>query len=204
MADRQVRDEVMTILVEGYETTADLLAWIWCLLSQHPEIETKLLTELAATLDGRTPTVADLPRLKYTSMIVSEGLRLYPPAPALGREAIVDFEVGGYRVSKGTDILVSQWVMHRDPRYFVDPEAFNPDRWADGLASRIPRYAYFPFGGGPRLCIGHAFATMEATLVLASVAQRFHLELASSYPVVAETLPTLRPKSGLRMVVHRR
>ncbi len=204
MVDRQVRDEVVTFLVGGYETAADLLAWAWYLLSRHPEVEAKLLAEIEAALGGRPPTAADLPRLTYTGMVVSEVLRLYPPAPALGREALVDFDLAGYRVAKGTDILVSQWVMHRDPRYFADPAAFNPDRWADGLADRLPRYAYFPFGGGPRLCIGHAFATMEATLVLAAVAQRFRLELLPGHPVVAETLPTLRPKYGLRMVVRRR
>jgi cytochrome P450 len=204
MTDRQVRDEVMTIFVGGYETAADLLSWIWYLLSKHPDVDSKLIAELDAVLGGRLPTTSDLPRLTYTGTVVTEALRLYPPAPALGREALTDFEIGGYRVAKGTDILVSQWVMHRDSRYFADPDAFHPDRWADGLANRIPRYAYFPFGGGPRLCIGNSFATMEATLILASVAQQFHLELLPGHPVIPEMIPTLRPKYGLRMVVHRR
>jgi cytochrome P450 len=204
MTDQQVRNEVLTIFVGGNETVVDLLAWTWYLLSQNPQVEAKLLAELDAALGGRSPAALDLPRLPYTSMVVSEALRLYPPAPALGREAIAEFDLGGYRVTPGIQILVSQWVMHRDARYFVDPEVFDPNRWADGLASRLPRYAYFPFGGGPRLCIGKSFATMEAILVLASVAQRFRLELLPGHPVVAEEIPTLRPKYGLRVVVHAR
>lgn len=137
-------------------------------------------------------------------MVISETLRLYPPAPALGREVVEGFELGGQRVAKGTDILMSQWVMHRDPRYFADPEAFRPDRWADGFAERLPRFAYFPFGGGPRLCIGHAFATMEATLILVTVAQQWRLESVPGHPVVAEMIPTLRPKDGVRMVCRGR
>lgn len=201
---RQVKDEVMAIFVGGHETVANLLAWAWYLLSQHPEVETRLLAELDTVLGGRLPTVSDLPRLPYTSTIVSEVLRLYPPASVLTREAIADVRIGAYTVARGTEIVVSPWVMHRDPRYFADPEVFKPDRWADGLASRLPRYAYFPFGGGPRLCIGKSFATMEAILVLAVVAQRFRLELLRGQRVVAEELPTLHPKFGLRMVVQPR
>jgi cytochrome P450 len=204
MTDRQLRDEVVTILVGGYETAADLLSWAWYLLAQYPTVETKLHAELDGVLAGRSPTVLDLPQLPYTGMVISEVLRLYPPAPALGREATTDFEIAGYPVARGTDILMSQWVMHRDSRYFPDPETFNPDRWGDGLARRLPRYAYFPFGGGPRLCIGSTFATMEATLALATLAQQFRLELATDRPVVAEMLPTVRPKHGLWMVCHRR
>jgi cytochrome P450 len=204
LTDRQIRNEVLTIFVGGSDTVVDLLAWIWYLLSQNPGVESKLLAELDATLGGRSPTDADLPRLPYATMIVSEALRLYPPAPALGREAIADFDIGDYHVRKGTHLLVSQWVMHRDPRYFADSDAFNPDRWADGLASRLPRYAYFPFGGGPRLCIGKSFATTEAILVLAAIAQRYRLELLPGHRVVAEAIPSLRPKFGLPMVVHRR
>lgn len=204
MTDQQVRDEVMTILVGGYETAADLLSWAWYLISHHTSVEEKLYAELADVLGARSPTTGDLPRLSYVSMIVSEALRLYPPAPALGREATTNFALGEYLVAKGTDILVSQWVIQRDPRYFADPDAFNPARWADGLASRIPRFAYFPFGGGPRICIGNSFAIMEATLVLAAIAQRFRLEMVPGHPVVPEMIPTLRPKYGMKMVVHRR
>lgn len=204
MTNRQVRDEITTIFVGGNDTVADTLSWAWYLLSQHPAVEAKLLAEIEATLGGRAPAASDLPRLPYTSMVVSEVLRLYPPASVLIREAIADFDIGTYRVAKGTQIVVSPWVMHRDVRYFADPEVFNPDRWADGLARRIPRYTYFPFGGGPRLCIGRSFATMEVVLVLASVAQHFQLELLPGHPVVAEEIPTLHPKYGLRMIVHRR
>ena len=204
LTDRQVRDEVATMLVGGYETAADLLAWAWYLLSQHSAVEARLVAELEAVLGGRAPTVADVPNLPYTGHVVAETLRLYPPAPALGREAVADFDLGGYRVARGTDLFVSQWVIQRDSRYFPNPERFEPDRWADDLAERLPRYAYFPFGAGPRRCIGAAFATLEATLILATVAPRFRLALAPGHPVVAEQIPTLRPRYGLRMVVHRR
>lgn len=204
LSDRQVRDEVMTFLVGGYETAADLLAWCWHLLAGHPEVEARLLAEIREVLGGRTPEVGDVSRLRYAGMVISETLRLYPPAPALGREVVEEFVLGGRRVAKGTDILMSQWVMHRDPRYFAEPEAFRPDRWADGLAERLPRFAYFPFGGGPRLCIGHAFATMEATLVLVTIAQRWRLERVPGHRVVAEMIPTLRPKEGVRMVCRGR
>lgn len=204
MTNRQVRDEITTIFVGGNDTVADTLSWAWYLLSQHPAVEAKVVAELDATLGGRAPAPSDLPRLPYTSMVVSEVLRLYPPASVLIREATADFDIGTYRVAKGTQIVVSPWVMHRDVRYFAHPDAFNPDRWADGLARRIPRYTYFPFGGGPRLCIGRSFATMEVVLVLASVAQHFQLELLPGHPVIAEEIPTLHPKYGLQMVVHRR
>jgi cytochrome P450 len=204
MTDQDVRNQVLTIFVGGSETVANLLSWVWYLLSQHPEVEARLLAELEVVLGGRSPTVSDLPRLPYAGRVVSEALRLYPPAPALGREALADFDIGEHRVAPGTEILVSPWVMHRDPRFFADPERFDPDRWADDLANRLPRFAYFPFGGGPRLCIGKSFATMEAILVLAEVAQRFRLELLPGHRVVAEEVPALRPKFGLRMVVRRR
>jgi cytochrome P450 len=204
MTDQRVRDEVLTMFVAGTETVADLLAWVWYLLSQHPEVEARLVAELDAALGRRSPAVSDLSRLPYAGMIVSEALRLYPPASVLAREAIADFDLGAHRVARGTEIVVSPWVMHRDPRYFVDPDVFNPDRWADGLASRLPPYAYFPFGGGSRLCIGKSFALMEAILVLASVVPRYRLELLAGHPVVAEPIPTLHPKFGLPMVLHAR
>lgn len=204
LAERQVRDEVMTILVGGYETAADLLAWTWYLLAQHPTSEARFLAEIDEVLGGRPPQAADLARLPYTGMIVSEVLRLYPPAPALGREVTSPFDLGGYRVARGTDVLISQWVAHRDPRYFAEPERFWPERWEDDLARRLPRYAYFPFGGGPRLCIGYAFATMEATLLLATIGQRFRLELPPGPPVAMAMIPTLRPQGGLRMICRAR
>jgi cytochrome P450 len=204
LTGRQVCDEVLTVFVGGNETVADLLAWTWYSISQHPAVEARLLAELDATLAGRLPTVADLPRLPHAATIVAEALRLYPPAPVLGRNAMANFELGGYRVTRGTEVLVSPWVMHRDPRYFDAPDAFDPDRWADGLAHRLPRYAYFPFGGGPRLCIGRSFATLEALLVLATVASRYRLALRPGHPVLAEPIPALRPKFGMRMIVRAR
>ena len=204
MTDRQLRDEVMTLMLAGHETTALALSWAWYLLTQHPVADAKLTAELAAVLGGRAPGVADLPRLRYTEMVVSESLRLYPPAWALSRDAVQDCEVGGYPVRAGTSLVMSPWAMHRDPRYFDEPEAFKPDRWADGLAKRLPKYAYFPFGGGPRICIGNTFAMMEAALVLATVAQRFRLTLVPEHPVTPQPSVTLRPKHGVKMVLHRR
>ncbi|MGH2457987.1 MAG: cytochrome P450, partial [Chloroflexota bacterium] len=149
-------------------------------------------------------TAADVPRLSYAEAIVSEVLRLYPPASVLTREAVADFDLGGRPVARGTEVVLSPWVMHRNPRYFANPDHFDPDRWADGLANRLPRYAYCPFGGGPRLCIGKSFAIMEAILVLAAVARRFHLELLPGQRVVAEEIPTLHPKPGLPMRIQPR
>jgi cytochrome P450 len=202
LTDSQLRDEVRSILIGGYETAADLLAWTGYLVYHYPGVEAKLRAEIAAVVGERAPTVADVPRLRYTGMVVAEVLRLYPPAPILTREAVADLELGGHRVAKGTELVVSQWVMHRDARYFAQPETFDPDRWADGLAKRLPRFAYFPFGGGPRVCLGQSFATTEAILILASVVQRFHLELAPGHQVIADPIPTLHPKGGLPMMIE--
>jgi cytochrome P450 len=174
MSDRQLRDELMTIFLAGHETTALALTWAW-----------------------RAPTVGDLPRLRYADWVVKESMRLYPPAWAVGRECVRECEVGGYRVRKGMQVFGFQWVIQRDPRWFADPLAFRPERWGEESISRLPRYAYFPFGGGPRLCIGNYFATMEAVLILATIAQRFRLRLLPGHEV--EVLPalSLRPKHGL-------
>lgn len=202
--DGQVRDELVSVVVGGTETVANLLAWTFYLLSQHPDVDARLGSELDGVLDGRSPTVTDRPRLRYTESIVSEVLRLYPPAAVLEREAIADFDLSGYRVARGTDVLISPWVLHRDPRYFADPDRFDPDRWTGEAARQRPPYAYLPFGGGARRCIGMPFALLEATLILATVARRFRLELRPGHPVVAEPIPTLRPKYGLRMIVRGR
>jgi len=204
MTDRQLRDEAMTLFLAGHETTALALTWAWYLLGRHPEVEAALLAELQAVLGGRAPTAADLPRLRYTERLVCEVLRLYPPVYTIGREALADCEIGGYRVRAGTTVFLSQWVMHHDPRYFEDPDAFRPDRWADDLARRLPKYAYFPFGGGPRVCIGNSFATMEAVLVLAIIAQKFRLAPASAEPVRPRAFLTLRPERAVPMVLARR
>ncbi len=204
MTDQQLRDEALTLFLAGHETTAIALSWIWCLLAQHSEVEQKLLAELGQVLGGRTPTAADLPGLPYTEMVVKESLRLYPPAYAMARIALHECEIGGYRVPPGASVVMSQWVMHRDPRYYDEPERFNPDRWANGLEKRLPKFAYFPFGGGPRQCIGNSFAMMEAMLLLATVAQKFRLRLAPGHPVAPFPSITLRPKHGIKVLLSKR
>lgn len=204
MSDRQVRDEVMNIVVAGHETTACALTWAWYLLAGHPEVEARLHAELDAVLAGRLPTVVDLPRLVYTGEIVAEVLRLYPPLWIITREAIEDVEIGGCTVRKGTIAMFCQWTLHRDARYFERPEQFEPERWADGLAKRLPRFAYFPFGGGPRICLGNTFALMEATLILATIASRFRLRLVPGETVTPNGGITLRAKPDMPMTLHRR
>jgi cytochrome P450 len=199
MTDVQLRDEVMTMVLAGHETTANALAWTLYLLSQNPAAEGRLSAELASVLGGRLPALDDLPNLPYVGHVVSEALRLYPPAWAIGREVAEPFDLRGIRFPKGAQLYFSQWVVHRDARYFDDPEGFRPERWADGLAKRLPRFAYFPFGGGPRACIGNAFATMEAALVLATLAQRFRFTLAPGHRVATQPSITLRPRYGMRM-----
>lgn len=204
MTDEQLRDEVMTIFLAGHETTANALTWTWYLLSQHAEVEAKLHEEIAAVLDGRAPTVDDLPALRYTEMVLAEAMRLYPPAWILGRRALADYEVGGYRVPAGSLILMSQFAMHRDPRYFPDPERFDPERFAPEAKAARPQFAYFPFGGGPRRCIGEGFAWMEGTLLIATLAQRWRLRLVPNHPIALRPVVTLRPKHGMRMTLERR
>jgi cytochrome P450 len=201
MTDQQLRDEAMTLFLAGHETTALTLSWAWYLLATHPEAADRLLAEVRALLDGRAPTVEDLPRLRYTEGVVLEALRLYPPAYVVGREAIRDCEVGGFRVPAGTTLLMSQWVVHRDARYFDEPEKFRPDRWVGDLAQQLPKFAFFPFGGGPRICIGNTFAMMETVLVLATIAPRFRFTVLPAHPVVPWPTFTLRPRHGIRAVL---
>ncbi len=197
MSDRQLRDEVITLLLAGHETTAVTLSWAFYLLARHPEVQERIAGEVATVLAERPGSPNDLLSLRGTESAVSEALRLYPPAWAFGREAVQDCEIGGYPIAAGTTIYLVPWVMHRDPRYFDAPDEFRPERWDGDLAQRLPRFAYFPFGGGPRVCIGNRFAIMEAVLILATVLQRFRVELEPGRP--AEPLPsiTLRPKSGV-------
>ena len=202
MTDRQLRDEVMTFLLAGHETTALSLSWAWFLLSENPEAENKLHHELARVLDGKNPSFEDLPRLCYTEAVVKESMRLYPPAWSLARTAARDFEVGGYLVPAGANVVMSQWIMHRDPRFFPSPEQFDPGRWFEEPTQRLPRFAYFPFGGGPRYCVGASFAMMEATLLLAAIAQRFRLRMVPGHNVVPVPSITLRPKYGIKMSLH--
>ncbi len=204
MTDLQVRDEAMTLFLAGHETTASALAWTWYLLAVYSEEEAKLLAELREVLGDRQPTVADLPRLVRCERAVTEAMRLYPPAYAFGRLALADVEIGGYRIPRGTVVVACQWVTHRDGRFFEEPEAFRPDRWAGDLAKRLPRFAYFPFGGGQRVCIGSGFAMMEAVLILATVLPRYHFTLVPGHPVAPKAFVTLRPGKGIMAVLHRR
>jgi cytochrome P450 len=202
MNDRQARDEVMTLLLAGHETTANTLTWTWYLLSQSPEIERRLHAELNEVLGGRVPSVADLPELKYTRMVIEEALRLYPPAPILSRKAIADDELQGYPIAANSMIMISPYAVHRHPALWEEPERFDPERFTPERAATRPAYAYFPFGGGPRVCIGNHFAMMEAQLILSTVAQRYQLRLIPGHPVEPQMVVTLRPRYGLPMTIH--
>jgi cytochrome P450 len=204
LTDRQLRDEMVTLLLAGHETTALALSYTFYLLARHLEAEARLVAELQEALGGRAPTAEDVPRLRYAEWVVKEAMRLYPPAWGLGREAIADCEVGGYHVPRGTQVLTIQWVVHRDPRWFEEPEAFRPERWADDLERRLPRCAYFPFGDGPRICVGQQFALTEAVLVLATVARRYRLTLVGDEPLELVASITMRPRRGITMRVQGR
>ena len=202
MSDAQLRDEVMTLFLAGHETTALALSWSWYLLATHADAEKKFHAELDEVLGGRAPQVSDLPRLKYTEMIAKEAMRLYPPAYAVGREAIEDTQIGGYDVPRRTQLFAFQWVTHRDARFFERPDDFVPERWDGEDIQRLPKYAYFPFGGGPRQCIGNYFAMMEVVLLLATIGQRFRFSLRE--PVEVLPVLSLRPKNGIKVRLHQR
>ena len=204
MTDQQLRDEAMTLFLAGHETTALTMSWTWYLLAQNPAVEAKLLAEIEAVLGGRTPTMADFPALKYADQIIKEAMRLYPPAYAMGRQALQEFELGGYRIPAKSQLFFFQYVTHRDPRYFDEPEQFKPERWTEEFVKQLPRYAYFPFGGGPRLCIGNSFAIMETVLILVTIAQRFRLKLVSDEPIKPIPGITLRPENGVKMRLEKR
>jgi cytochrome P450 len=201
MTDRQVRDEAMTLFLAGHETTALTLAWTWYLLAQSPEIEARLHAEIDEVLGSREATVDDVAQLRYTEMVVLEAMRLYPPAYTIGREALVDCVVGGYDVPRGTTLLMSQWVVQRDPRFFAEAEQFRPERWGEAASKQLPRFAYFPFGGGPRLCIGNTFAMMELVLVLATIAQHVHFRMPPGHHVIPQPTFTLRPYPGIPGII---
>ena len=204
MTDVQLRDEAMTIFLAGHETTANAMTWTWYLLSQNPEIEKKLHSEIAEVLDGRLPAADDVPQLRYTEMIFAESMRMYPPAWAMGRQVLSDYEVGGYVAPAGSIILMSPWVMHHNPRYYPDPLRFDPERWTPQNREARPKFCYFPFGGGPRVCIGEGFAWMEGILLIAAIAQRWKMRLETGHRVEMRPLITLRPKYGMRMTVTSR
>jgi len=201
MNDRQLRDEVMTIFLAGHETSSNALVWTWHLLSRNPGVARKLKTELDAVLGGRTPTLEDLPNLVYTEKVINESMRLFPPVWGFSRMAERDDVIGGYHIPKGTWVFVSQYLTHRTPEYFPNPEGFDPERFKDGFLESLPKCAYFPFGAGARQCIGNNFALMEVKIVLATIAQRYQLFLEEGHSVVAKPLITLRPLNGLRMRV---
>ncbi len=204
MSDQQLRDEVITLLLAGHETTALNLSWSWYLLAEHPEVERALHAELDAMLGGRAPSASDLPRLQYTDKVIRETLRLYPPAWRIFRRTEEVFQVGDYTLPAGSNIVLSQWVTQRDPRWFPEPDRFMPERWNEEAVAKLPRFAYFPFGGGPRVCIGAGFAMMEATLLLATIAQRFRLRLTPNQRITPMPSITLRPRHGIRVKLEER
>ena len=203
-AEKSLRDQVITIFLAGYETVANALSWTWYLLSQNPDAERRLHQEIDLELQGRLPGYEDIPRLRYAEMVLAESMRLYPPAWAMGRYALHDFSLGDYLLPAKTTVLMSQFVTHRDPRFFPDPLRFNPDRFTPEAKARRTRFTYFPFGAGFRQCIGESFAWMEGVLVLATLAQKWKLRLVPGHAVEPEPLITLRPKYGMRMQVGSR
>jgi cytochrome P450 len=203
LSDRQLRDEVMTLFLAGHETTANALTWTWHLLSQHPQVQAEVRREARAVLRDEDPTPADLPHLKFTECVVREALRLYPPAYVIGRRPLRDLTIGRYFVPAGTNVLMSPWIVHRDPRWFDDPLQFRPQRWAEGLVGRIPKYAYFPFGGGPRVCIGNTFAMVETVLITAMIARHCVLSPVQPGPVPLLPAVTLRPAAPVLLTVQR-
>jgi len=204
MSDQQVRDEALTLFLAGHETTANALTWTWYLLSQHPEVERRLHQEIDEVLGGHAPEMADVPNLRYSEMILAEALRLYPPAWAIGRMATGPFSLGGVEVPGKSICILSPYLVQRDARWFPDPERFDPERWTpEGRDSR-PKFSYFPFGGGARVCIGERFAWMEGVIVMAAIAQKWRLRLAPDQTVEPLPLITLRVKTGLRMIVEPR
>jgi cytochrome P450 len=203
-SEQSLRDQVITIFLAGYETVANALSWTWYLLSQNPECEPRMHDEIDRELQGRLPTIDDVPRLRYVEMVFAESLRLYPPAWAMGRYARAGFHLGEFWLPAKTTVLMSQFITHRDPRFFPDPSRFDPERFTPQAKSQRPKFAYFPFGAGTRQCIGESFAWMEGVLLLATLAQKWRLCLVPGHQVEPQPLITLRPKYGMRMSVEGR
>jgi len=204
MSDQQVRDEAMTIFLAGHETTANALSWLWYLIGQAPEVERRLHEEVDRVLAGRLPTLEDVPRLTFVEQAVTEAMRLYPPAWIIGRRAVEDYRFREYVAPAGSLFILSPYVIHRDPRWFQDPERFDPDRWTPAFKASLPPFAYLPFGGGARRCIGDSFAWMELVLVASTIAQQWRLAPVPGHPVVPQPVVTLRLKHGLQVVLSRR
>ncbi|MCS6800327.1 MAG: cytochrome P450 [Chloroflexota bacterium] len=204
MSDRHLRDEVLTLFLAGHETTANLLSWTMMLLAAHPAVAERLEEEVDCVLGDRTPTMDDLPRLRYAEMVLSESLRLYPPVWAMSRRALRDYHVGPYLLPAGSVVVVSPAVTHRDPRWYPDPDRFDPDRWLPEAVAARPKFSFFPFGGGSRQCLGEGFAWLEATIILATLVRRWRFLPVSELPPATEPLVTLRPKGRLLLAVRRR
>jgi len=204
MTDEQLRAEILTLFLAGHETTANALTWTWYLLSQNPDCELKFQGEVDSVLKGRLPAFEDVARLRYTENAIAESLRLYPPAWAMGRYGQNDFALGDYFLPAGTTVLISQFITHRDPRYFPEPLRFDPDRFSGEAKARRTKFTYFPFGAGARQCIGESFAWMEGVLILATLGQKWKLRLVPGHRVEPQPLITLRPKYGMRMLVEPR
>ena len=203
-SEKSLRDQVITIFLAGYETVANALSWTWYLLSQNPNAEKRMHDEIDRELQGRFPTYDDIPRLRYVEMVLAESMRLYPPAWAMGRQALSDFHLGDYFLPAKTTLLMSQFITHRDPRFFPDPLRFDPERFSPEARTRRTKFSYFPFGAGFRQCIGESFAWMEGVLVLATLAQKWKMRLVPGHKVEPEPLITLRPKYGMRMQIEAR
>ena len=204
MSRKEVRDHVITMFMAGHETTAMAMTWTWYLLSQHPVEQARLHAELDAVLGGRAPTHDDLTGLPYTRMVIEESMRIYPAVPAIERQALADDVIAGRAVPKGSSVLIVPWVLHRHLKLWKDPGRFDPERFSPVQAAARPRFSYLPFGGGKRICIGAAFATAEATVLLATLAQRFSLRLVPGHPVEPQALITLRARHGMKMLLNAR
>jgi cytochrome P450 len=204
MTDEQLRNEAMTLFIAGHETTANALTWTWYLISQHADVEARLHEEIDAALAGKLPTAADVARLPYIEMVFAESMRLYPPAWTLGRRVLTDYPIGPYTVPANAIVLMSPWVMHHDSRFFPDPFRFDPERWTQEARESRPKFSYFPFGGGPRVCIGEQFAWMEGALLIATLAQRWKMRLAPGQRVEPKAMITLRPRYGMKMIIETR
>jgi cytochrome P450 len=204
MPEQLVRDEALTLAVAGHETTANALSWTFYLLSKHPDIERRLFEEVRTVLGDRSPTLADLPQLEFTERVIKESMRLFPPVWGFERQAVAEDEIAGQRVGPSTFVMMIPYTLHRDPAYWDNPEGFDPDRFLPDREKERPRFAYIPFGGGPRVCIGNAFAMMEAKIILASIVAHHRLELVPGHRIVEDASITLRPKYGVQVALHPR
>ena len=204
MSDKQLRDEIATLIFAGHETSANTLAWTWMLLSQNPETQVKLHSELKQVLGDRPPQLTDMPALPYTNMVIKEAMRLYPVVWNLSAEATKECKIGNYQVPANCTMLISQWVMHRSEKYFEDAQSFKPERWESGLEKQLPTGVYIPFGGGPRTCIGKNFALMEAVLLLATIAQKFEINLVANQSIIPAPTITLQPRNGIKVSLKQR